>query len=123
MRYECLNRLLTSAQKYYPDIKILVADDSPKDLFEEIDQKIRINKKSSSQILRKNDQSADFNFSKADIKYKTFINKIHVITKKSYPQYSSFQMFINIECPNIQDGFQDELLLFLKVPFQIIIYQ
>ena len=68
MRYECLNRLAKSAQKYYPDIKILVADDSPKDLFEEVDQKIRINKKSSSQILRKNDQSADFNFSKADLK-------------------------------------------------------
>lgn len=38
LRYPCLDRLLVSIYRKYPEIMVVVADDTPKDLFQEIDQ-------------------------------------------------------------------------------------
>ena len=40
MRYPCLEQLLKSVQIFYPDLKVLIADDTPSHLFQEIDRKL-----------------------------------------------------------------------------------
>jgi len=45
MRYKCLDRLVTSAEKFYPGIKIIVADDSPPDELQHINQTVHPNVK------------------------------------------------------------------------------
>ena len=36
MRYKCLKRLLESISKYYPSVAVIIADDTPPELYEQI---------------------------------------------------------------------------------------
>merc|ERR1719447_1979491 len=40
MRYPCLEQLLKSVQRFYPDLRVFIADDTPSHLFQEIDRKL-----------------------------------------------------------------------------------
>ena len=37
MRYECLSKLLSSIQQFYPKMRVIIADDSPPEEYKEID--------------------------------------------------------------------------------------
>ena len=36
MRYDCLDNLLSSLDQFYPNVRIIIADDTPDDLFQSI---------------------------------------------------------------------------------------
>ena len=36
MRYDCLENLLNSLNRFYPNVKVIIADDTPEDLYQTI---------------------------------------------------------------------------------------
>ena len=38
MRYDCLFNLLRSIQKYYPKVRVIVADDNPSEVYKQVSE-------------------------------------------------------------------------------------